>query len=150
MKNSVVYLAMCLALATTMWAQSSSSSGTTQSGSSDTQMQQSQASDSSQGNSIEGCIVKRETAFYIQPKSGPATRLNAGSQDLSSHVGQDVRVTGSTEDKSSASSSQGSAGSSTSTSAEGDFLVSRVDVVAATCPPGTPGQQGSSQQNPPQ
>ena len=144
MKNSVTYLAMCLALAATMWAQSSNSSDTTQSGSSNTQMRQSQSSDNGQ-NSIEGCIVKRETAFYIQPKSGPATQLDAGSQDLNSHVGQDVRVTGSQQ---SSSSSQTSTGASSGTSAQGDFLVSRVDVVAAACPTDTQ-QGGTNQQNPP-
>jgi hypothetical protein len=155
MKNPVVYLAMCLALAAVMWAQSSSSSATTQSGNSENQMQQSQSSGNNQQETIEGCIVKRETAFYIQPTSGaPATQLNAGGQNLSSHVGQQVRISGTRENNT--NTSQTASGSQTSTgmsnsSAAGDLLVSRVDVVAATCPADTQGRHGGmQQQNPPQ
>lgn len=81
---------------------------------------------------IEGCIIREETVYFIQPPTGQRTRLNAGKTDLSSHVGQNARVSGTTSaDNSSASKSQSSTSPGTET---GELLVTRVDMISEKCP----------------
>jgi len=43
--------------------------------------------------SLEGCVIKRETDYFLQPDTGQPVKLNS-SQDLSQHVGHRVRVEG--------------------------------------------------------
>jgi hypothetical protein len=91
-----------------------------------------QGSSSAANQTVEGCIVRAEQGYYIQPASGEKTKLNPGSQDLSAHVGHNVRVSGSASDT----------GTPTSTGATGmspggkepELMVTKVDVVAETCP----------------
>ena len=42
---------------------------------------------------MEGCIVRHETDYFLQPETGQPVKLNS-SQDLSQHVGHRVRVEG--------------------------------------------------------
>jgi hypothetical protein len=118
----------------------SSSQSSNQSGQSSSQNNQSSTNQSSNGQqSLDGCLVREEHAVYLVPAAGDKTKLNSGDQDLNSHVGQQVRVTGSGNQGSSQSSqsntstsTQGSSSSSTANTNE--FYVTRVDVLAHTCP----------------
>jgi hypothetical protein len=87
---------------------------------------------------VEGCVVREERAFYIQPAAGDKTKLNTSNQDVSSHVGHNVRVSGNVNDTGSQSSSgntQTSTGTAGGSSTEPELVVTKVDVVAETCPP---------------
>ena len=94
-------------------AQSSSSAPSQSSASSD---MSSQASANSQ-QTLEGCIVKDNTDYFIQPMSGERRHLTGSSQDLSSNVGKHVRVQG-TDESTAASASATSPSSSTSASSD--------------------------------
>jgi len=97
---------------------------------------------------MEGCLVKEQTDYFIQPVSGSRMRLRADNQDLSGYVGQDVRVHGrhwnpnaQNNENSSQASSQpsgapvtGAVATNKGNEAGEQFEVSRVDVVSATCP----------------
>jgi hypothetical protein len=81
----------------------------------------------------------------LEPATGGApTKVSSSGKDVSSNVGQHVRLTGSNQassqggsqtSSSSGSSTGNMSGSSTgSASAEPEFVVTRVDVVAKECP----------------
>ena len=123
MHNSVLRIAILLVMAVTFSA--GRTSNTTRA---NTQSDQTASKSSGQQQSVEGCLLRRETVFYIQPRDGEATQVNAGDQDLASHMGQHVQLTGTAQSGGSSPSSTGpNAGSR-------QLLVTRVDVVAATCP----------------
>jgi hypothetical protein len=108
---------------------------------------ESQSSAGTSGNSLDGCIVKEGTEYFIQPTNGsPRVKLNT-SEDLSAHVGHHVKVegtpsTGSSNASNMGSSSTGTTGSSNmgassqgSSSGMGEtFNVTRVDMISTTCP----------------
>ena len=180
-------LPIVLATALAAWAQSdttpspsSTNQATSPSSSSSTQsntqnsanpatsstMSQSGTSTTNQ-SSLEGCVIKHETDYFLQPETGQPVKLSS-SQDLSQHVGHRVRVEGNvnnavnsnatgTESNSSmnsSSASNGSYGSNSSTSTgkveNGSsspsgthyqtFDVTRVDMVSETCPSGMQNQ----------
>lgn len=88
---------------------------------------------------LEGCVFKRHTEIYLEPANGgTATKISSSGKDVSSNVGQNVRLSGNTQNSasSSGSSSGNMSGSSSGTSASGEpeFVVTRVDVVAKECP----------------
>ena len=122
---------------------SSNSSQSALSSSSNTQASSGNSA-SAADESLEGCVVKQETDYFIQPVSGSRVHLNAKNQHLSGYVGQDVRVHGrhwdpnaQNNENSSQASSQPSGAPVTGAVSTGkgqDFLVDRVDVVSATCP----------------
>ena len=88
-------------------------------------------------DTLEGCVFKRHTEIYLEPASGgAATKISSSGKDVSSNVGQNVRLSGNTQNPSSTGSSSGNmSGSSTgSASGEPEFVVTRVDVVAKECP----------------
>ncbi|MCU1307761.1 MAG: hypothetical protein JWN45_2456 [Acidobacteriaceae bacterium] len=97
-----------------------------------------QSASAGNAQTVEGCVIRRESAFYIQPAAGDKTKLNSGGQDLDSHVGKNVRVSGNMNNSGSqsgnAQSPTGATGTDTGT-AEPELLVTRVDVIADTCPP---------------
>jgi hypothetical protein len=64
---------------------------------------------------LDGCIVREQTDYFIQPESGDRERLT-GSQDLSSQVGKHVKVHGTENSNSAANNSSGSSADRTSTS----------------------------------
>ena len=169
MGKLVSQLVFCAIFAVAMFAQSSTgnSSGQTSGSSASSSSDSSQPYQSSTGNqssanntaggqqsSIEGCIFERRTAYYVQPVSGgPPTQLSAGNQDLASHVGQDVRLSGTMNNNgtSASNSSSGSTGSVAGSQDQGQvLLVTRVDEVAKHCPADTQRQidQGSGSASP--
>ena len=78
---------------TTQQDQSGSMSGSSQPGSWGTQTSSSNAASSS---SLEGCVVRQQTDFFLIPQSGnPVHLTDSGSANLGSHVGHHVRVQGS-------------------------------------------------------
>ncbi|MCU1287254.1 MAG: hypothetical protein JWO13_3604 [Acidobacteriales bacterium] len=106
--------------------------------------QSSSASSQDQNSqTVEGCVVKRETAYYIQPATGDQMRVSSSGQDLSANVGQHVRATGTSSTNTQSSTSGGMSGtqssstgtSGSSSSNEPELLVTKVDVVAQSCPP---------------
>jgi hypothetical protein len=183
-------LPFILAGALTAWAQSdttpspsSTNQATSPSSSSSTQSN-SQNSTSTQANpatsstmaqsgtsttnqsSLEGCVIKRQTDYFLQPETGEPVKLNS-SQDLSQHVGHHVRVEGNvhnglnsnatgTESNSStsnSSTSNGSYGSNSTATGKVEngnsspsgtqyetFDVTRVDMVSESCPTGMQNQ----------
>jgi hypothetical protein len=54
------------------------------------------ASNSGQEQSLEGCVTRRETDFYITPENGTPVKLRS-NQDLSSAENHNVRVRGNYE-----------------------------------------------------
>jgi hypothetical protein len=111
---------------------------------------QNSASNSASGQDelMEGCLVKEQTDYFIQPVSGERMRLRADNQDLSGYVGQDVRIHGrhwnpnaQNNENSSQASSQpsgapvtGAVATNKGNEAGEQIEVSKVDVVSATCP----------------
>jgi hypothetical protein len=96
---------------------------------------------SSQNNdqqTLDGCLVREEHAIYLMPASGDKTRLSSGGQDLSSHMGEEVKLSGNQSGSQSSSpnsaSSASAGGSSAGASDDNQFVVTKVDVVAHTCP----------------
>jgi len=87
----------------------SSSSTSSPSASSDS----SSAASASGEKTLEGCIVKEQTDYFIQPRTGDRERLT-GSADFSSHVGHDVTVHGNDQSASASTSpsASGTAGTS--------------------------------------
>ena len=64
--------------------------------------------EASNQSSLEGCIVRQQTDYFLQPDSGQPVKLNS-SEDLSQHVGHRVRVQG-TSSAGTASSAANAAG----------------------------------------
>lgn len=85
---------------------------------------------------IEGCIVRQATTYFIQPASGPPEKLSE-SPDVAKNEGSHVVVHG-TEQSSSASNAANPESSPAATgqpsSAEPTFNVTRVDTVETNCP----------------
>ena len=93
--------------------QTPSTTSNDQSNSSSTMSQSGTTSSANQQN-MEGCIVRQQTDYFLQPENGQMVKLNS-SQDLSQHVGHHVRVQGQMENNGTASSTSTS-GSNSSTS----------------------------------
>jgi hypothetical protein len=118
--------------------QSSASSRQSTTGASQSTTDQT-ASSTPASDTLEGCVFKRHTELYLEPANGgAATKISSSGKDVSSNVGQNVRLSGNTQNSasSSGSSSGNMSGSSSGTSASGEpeFVVTRVDVVAKECP----------------
>jgi len=64
---------------------------------------------------VDGCVVKEQSDYFIQPKDGDRERL-AGTQDFSSHVGHEVKVHGTEQAAAAASTGAVSGSDRTSTS----------------------------------
>jgi hypothetical protein len=103
-------------------------------------------------NTTEGCLGGSAGNFTVTDKAGTTYQLqlppNADTSKLSQHIGQEVRVTGSTSSAgSSSSSSPGMAGSSgaagsapsagAASSTQPSINVTRMEKVADTCGAGT-------------
>jgi hypothetical protein len=167
-KTILLWTAMFLVLAVAAYAQSSSSSS--QSGSSDQSMQSgssatTHSSDASKQtsthrtNNLEGCVVRQETDYFIQPVKGARVHLNGSNQDLSKYVGQEVRISGryNPYDQNNENSAQattqpsgapitGPVGTGKATDQTDQvFVVTRVDKVSDTCPVNTPGNSSNPQ-----
>ena len=98
------------------------------------QSSQSSTGQSSDNQSIEGCLVREEHAIYLMPASGDKVQVSSsGNQDLNSHMGEEVRLSGSGNQGNSQSASSTS-GSSNYSGNEPQFVVTRVDAVSHTCP----------------
>jgi hypothetical protein len=93
-------------------------------------MEQSGTSASS-SPSVEGCIVRQQTDYYLQPETGQPIKLNSSSRDLGEHVGHRVRVTGSMSQGQGASaagsSSYGQSGTSSVSNSTGGNSSSTAD-----------------------
>ena len=119
-KNIVLFItviAFCLFTLVAIAQAPSSSSSSTQTPSASSG--QSTASDQAAANSgeqtLDGCIVKEQADYFIQPESGDRERLT-GSQDLSPHVGHHVKVHGLEAANSASTGSSSNASDRTSTS----------------------------------
>jgi len=87
---------------------------------------------------IDGCIVKKSTTFYIQPSSGAPQKLSE-SPDVASNEGHHVVVHGSQQSGSAANAgntnpSSAAGGQSSGSSGEQTFNVTRVDSISSNCP----------------
>ena len=76
------------------------------------------ATSASGEKTLEGCIVKEQADYFIQPMSGERERLT-GSQDFASHVGHEVTLHGN-EQSSSAANASGSSTTTASNSTSGN------------------------------
>jgi hypothetical protein len=93
------------------------------------------------GKTIEGCIVKESTEYYLQPKHGKLERLSS-TEDLSAHVGHQVKVHGRESKDTGGSSAGASTTSSTSGSTAGG--VSGQATASGTTSNPTSGASGQS------
>ena len=112
-------------------------------------------------SSLEGCVIKSETDYFLQPETGEAVKLNS-TQDLSQHVGHRVRVEGNVKDavNSNASGTESNAGTNSGSASNGSYAsnstastgkvengssspsgtqyqtidVTRVDMISESCP----------------
>jgi len=84
---------------------------------------------------VEGCLVKEQTAYYVQPESGGARTQLSPSRSLDAFVGQHVQVKGhnDTGDTATATSTGGAASATADQS--GMLTVTAIKVVLATCTP---------------
>jgi hypothetical protein len=90
---------------------------------------------------IDGCIVRIASTYYIQPANGSPTKLS-GSSDVASHTGEHVVVHGSQQSSGAANtganpgSSSAAGGQPSGSSGEQTFNVTRLDTVSTNCPAG--------------
>ena len=125
-------------------ASSEQNSGSSQSTTGSSQSTTDQTASSTAGSDmLEGCVFKRHTELYLEPASGgAATKISSSGKDVSSNVGQNVKLSGTNQSGSqsgSQTSSTGTSGgtmtgSSASSTGEPEFVVTKVDVVAKECP----------------
>jgi hypothetical protein len=130
------------------FAQSSSSSSTSPADSSAGQMGSTSASSTTSGanTSIDGCLSGASGSYTLKDKaSGTTYNLAGDTSKLASHVGEEVRISGSSEastsasassPSSSASSTPSSSGSSMSNGSGQSFNVHSVSKVSSTCSSG--------------
>jgi hypothetical protein len=104
-------------------------------------------------SSLEGCIVKLETDYFLQPENGQPVKLNS-SQDLSQHIGHRVRIEGNISRQANPSASTGKMenGSSSPSGTQYQTInVTRVDMISESCPSGMQNQSAptkNSRQSP--
>jgi hypothetical protein len=112
---------------------------------------------SAAGNSVEGCLGGSAGKFSIIDKAGTTYDLQlpatADSSKLNSHIGQEVRVSGSMNNAkdSSAAGAAGAASSasqtatgSSSSSSHPSISVTKIDKIADTCSTNTTGSNPTS------
>ena len=130
------------------WAQRGSSGTSTSGNSAQTgTSSETQGSMGSQGGSqgsatagnqqvLEGCIIKDQKSYYLEPLNGPEVRLHGSG--VSQHVNHHVQVKGTEQSASNSSGTSGAMAGQSSSSANAnaptDFLVSEVDMVSESCP----------------
>ena len=129
-------------------AQTGSSSGT--SGSMASQAG-SQTAGSDTEQMMEGCIIRDQQDYYLEPINGQEVHLNG--PDVAQHVNHHVRIHGNeqpsqTANSGSAGAMAGSSSSGSSTSNPPEFLVTRVDMVSESCPANLQHRNSSGSQGP--
>lgn len=130
----IVLMAVSTIAVAAVRAGSAQANSPSQSSPNSAQSSQSSTSQSSDNQSMEGCLVREEHAIYLMPATGDKVQVSSsGNQDLNSHMGEEVRLSGSGNQGNSQSASSTS-GSSTSGGNEPQFVVTRVDAVSHTCP----------------
>jgi hypothetical protein len=87
---------------------------------------------------IDDCIVRVASTYYIQPANGSPTKLS-GSSDLASHTGEHVVVHGSQQSSGAANTganpgASSAGGQPSGSPAEQTFNVTRLDTVSTNCP----------------
>ena len=142
-KNLLILLVLCSFGVFTAWAQDNSSGASqnnaqpsyTQPGASGQQSGMQMANGANQ--TADGCLVKEQTSYYIQPVSGGARTQLSPSRSLDAYVGQDIRVTGHNDNASGDSSAVSSGSASPMGSSQSGLLtVTGIHVVSASCAPG--------------
>jgi hypothetical protein len=131
-------------------AQTGSSSGTSGSMASQAGSQAASGSDTEQ--MMEGCIIKEQQDYYLEPINGQEVHLNG--PDVAQHVNHHVRIHG--NEQPTQSSSTGSTGTMAGSSSSGsssaanppEFLVTRVDMVSESCPANLKHRNSSGSQGP--
>lgn len=101
---------------------------------------------------VEGCVVRRETDFYIFPKNGKAERISSSGQSVSEHLGHQVKLHGTEQPSTSPSASATMGGTSgtagTSASARtGENAEGTSGSVGANTGSGTAGAASSGANN---
>jgi len=131
-------------------AQTGSSSGTSGSMASQAGSQASSGSDTEQ--MMEGCIIREQQDYYLEPINGQEVHLNG--PDVAQHVNHHVRIHG--NEQPTQSTSTGSTGTMAGSSSSGsssavnppEFLVTRVDMVSESCPANLQHRNSSGSQGP--
>jgi hypothetical protein len=97
--------------------------------------------------SVQGCLAGSKGNYTLTDKSGNTYQLSAGTADLSSHVGQQVSIsgtatpaaagsTGATAGTSGTSGTAGTTGTGSSTAAQGNQIsVDTVSKISDSCSP---------------
>jgi hypothetical protein len=108
----------------------------------------SQTGTSAGEQTIDGCIIKKATTYYIQPSGGSPQKLSE-SPDVASNEGHHVVVHGSQQSGSAANAgntnpSSAAGGQAGGSSGEQTFNVTRVETVATNCPASMQGKDTSN------
>ncbi len=82
---------------------------------------------------LEGCLSGSAGNYTLTDSAGMTWRLEGDSSDLGKHIGQEVRISGSSSSTGMGSSATGSSASSGAGAAEQTFNVTKVKKVANTC-----------------
>jgi len=154
--NLNLSLAAILVFAVTAWAQgggggatgeqggmANTASGTTTSSASN---QTDQNAAATHGNTIEGCVVQQGNDFFIQPTKGNNAMVRLvpqSGQDLSAYAGHTVKVHGSSQAATAASSAPGAAVEGKRTN------ITNRDVASAAQGTNVPNSVTTPDQNPP-
>jgi hypothetical protein len=70
------------------------------------------SSSSGHSKTIQGCVVRQATEFYIYPAKGQPEHISSSGQDVSAHVGHQVKAHGTEQPSTAASASDTSGGAS--------------------------------------
>jgi hypothetical protein len=129
--------------------QTGSSSGTSGSMASQAGSQASSGSDTEQ--MMEGCIIREQQDYYLEPINGQEVHLNG--PDVPQHVNHHVRIHGNEQPNQSTNSGSagamaGSSSSGSSSTTPPEFLVTRVDMVSESCPANLQHRNSSGSQGP--
>jgi hypothetical protein len=160
-RYTLMVFAVALFFAIGMMAQTSSgTSGSSQypSGSDQTSTQSGSQAESSSSMSqkgkektIAGCIVRQQTDYYIYPKSGAPQRISTSGENVSEHLGHEVKLHGTEQPSSQASATSptpgGTAGMAGSTSTQtGSGTGTTGSMAGNTAATGTGSAAASSQE----
>jgi len=83
---------------------------------------------------VEGCLVKEQTSYYVQPETGGARTQLSPSRTLDGFVGEHVQVKGHTDSGEATATSTGGAGSAMA-GQSGMLTVTTIKVLSHTCNP---------------
>lgn len=127
--------------------QSDEHSGMSNQGSGSENRQQGNMKHSHSQQSMEGCIVRENTYYYLVPENGQRVRLDSSNSEVSKNEGHHVRIQGhesngnsgsgnnsNMSNSSSGSSNMSNGGNSGASGNEQEVAVDKLQTISETCP----------------